>query len=311
MARFSIKSIKDKYGKFILVGSVVFLLGLILNFPVHRLAPLVTTMIEKNTGYQISAAEMSIIMPPGISMKQVHVQGPPLMGVPVNHDFESIKVYPSVMSLLTYFTKKSLGISFKVQRGKEKWSGSTAHGPKYTDISITAKNLDYTISQELGHFQPMLAGQTLNVTSKFGFSLDFESPTEELMKNDFTKASGSLKVRSKNTTVESGMVGDLTFDDTAIICNLEKGKLAIEDVHLRGEKLTVDIEGSIDIQKVAQASKIEKADISLFVDPSLSQLASMVQMASTMNSLSFADSKMNFRISGPINNLQKWRVTDL
>ncbi|MCB1196821.1 MAG: type II secretion system protein GspN [Bdellovibrionota bacterium] len=311
MAQFSIKSFREKYGRFILVGSIVFFIGLILHFPVQRLAPLITTMIEKNTGYQISASEIAITMPPGLDMQDVYVQGPPIMDIPVNHYFESVKLYPSVMSLLTYFTKKSLGISFKVQRQKERWSGTVAYGPKFTDIKVKAKNLDYTITQDLGKLNPMLANQSISINSKFDFSFDFDSPTKELTSNDFTKANGAIWLASKDSNMESGLVGKLDFNDSLIKADLKKGTLTIEDIHLTGEKLSLAIEGGLNLQKSIDASKIDKADINLFIDPSLEQLVGMISMVGSMNQLAFQDNVMKFRISGPINNLPKWRVTSL
>ncbi|MCB0272364.1 MAG: hypothetical protein KDD46_05060, partial [Bdellovibrionales bacterium] len=194
MVKISFQHIKEKYGRFILVGLCVFLIGLVIHFPVHRLAPMITSMIERNSGYQIQASQMSIVMPFGLSMKDVWIQGPPIMNVPVNHKFESVKLYPSITSLLTYVAKKSLGVSFKADRGAEKWNGSVALGPKYTDVSLRGSDLDYSFIVPLEQYNPMLAGQTVTISSRFRFELDFEAPTPDLQLGDFTKATGALSL---------------------------------------------------------------------------------------------------------------------
>jgi|GEM_PF-5063509 len=311
LKKFSFKAFRKKYGRFILIGWLVFSVGLIINFPVARIAPMLLNIIEKNTGYQITANDISIVLPLGLAMKDVHVQGPPVMDIPVDEDLAFLNIYPSIKSLLTYLTKKSLGLSFKAQRQNEKWSGSAAYGPKYTDITLRAKNLSFKDTIALDQFNAMLAGQVLEVDTVFDIDIDLDAPTPDIQKHNWTKAKGALNVLSKNTQLNNAMLGDLMFDDSLIKANLNKGSLTLDDIHFHSYQLKLDIDGSLKINKNPSASKLERADISLFIDPELAQLVSMVEMVGNLNQLSFKDSVMKFRVSGPINNVSKWRVTDL
>lgn len=311
MARFSLQSFRQKYGRYITVGLIVFIVGLIYHFPITRLSPLILQTIEKNSGYRIQATHISIVMPIGLEMENVRVQGPDIGNVPVDHKFESIRLYPSVMSLLTYVSKKSLGLRFKADRGNERWSGVVAYGPKYTDVSISGKHLDYSIIIPLDEYNAMLANQTLTISSKLALDFSFEGPSAEIQSGDLTNASGSFELTSKDTSLENMLVGKLDFTDTLIQAQLDKGLLELPDVHMLGDKLELDIEGALKLKKSLQASTITKADIRLFVDPSLTQLASMVEMLGNMNKVQVTNSTMNFRISGPVNNVSSWRVTNL
>lgn len=311
MARFSFTSFRQTYGRYILVGAVVFVLGLIVHFPVYRLAPMMTEIIEKNSGYRVEPDQMSVVMPLGIAMTNVKVQGPNIGNITVDYFFESIRLYPSIGSLLTYVSKKSLGVSFRADRGKERWSGSAAYGPKYTDVDLKGSNLDYSIIYPLDEFNAMMVNQTLTLSSKFDFEINLEGPTPELSRGDLTKAQGSFWMTSKDTTVENALLGEIALNDTGIEATLDNKVLTVEDAHFLGERFEMDIEGAINLQPNLQASKIDKADIRIFVDPALSQLHFMVQNMASANQVQFENATMNFRISGPVNNMPKWRVTNL
>lgn len=306
-----IKNCFARHGRYLWVGLTVFSLGLLLHFPLHRLTPMVTQTIEKNTGYQIQATEIHFALPFGLYLEDVYVVGPPIMNTEIDVHLNSLRIYPSILSFVTYLTKKSLGVTFRAKKGPENWSGTVAYGPKVTDIQVSADNLDYSIILPLEQYNMMLANQTLDIRSKFDFDFRLEGATQEIQMGDFSKAQGYFKLASKETQMTTILTGTMTFEDTKIASTLQKGILEVSDLHLRGKDLKVDLLATLTLQKLFQNSRLDKADFTIFIDPSLDQLTSMAEMIGSMNQISMNDSTFRFRVSGPINNIANWRVTNL
>jgi type II secretion system protein N len=307
------------YGKYIWVGLIVFLIGLVLNFPIARMVPWMTQTIEKQTGYQIQMDEVDIVFPLAIDAKNVTVQGPGMLPlnngrvipIPETFTLDTLRLSPSWMSLLTYASKRSVGFGFVATQNAMKISGSVAHGPKYTDVSIQGKNIPYEAQINLGAASPMLQGQVLDIQSSMNVDFWVEAATPLIQKGDWTKAEGGLTVKSKNLFLETALTGPLTFDRTDIELKMDQGKITIDPLNALGEHLQLKSNGLISINKNAINSKIDKLDVRLTMDETLSQLKSMVEIGASTQQLQMQGDTLSFRISGPLNNPMRLKAINL
>lgn len=315
----SIKKWHKSYGRYVWIGLIVFFIGLIFNFPVHRLTPWVAQTIEKQTGYQVEMEEIDIVFPLALRAKNVRVQGPetlPLANgrvIPIPEEFslDTLRVSPSWMSLLTYVSKRSMGIHFSATLDAMKLSGFIAHGVKYTDISFKGKNIPYQAQIDLGSTNPMLQGQTLEIRSTVQVDLDFSGETPNIQKGDWTQTEGSLSFSSKNLFLETALTGALAFDTFLLEGELEQGKISIDPFNALGEHLQLKSSGLINVNKNMINSKIDKWDVRLTIDDTLAQLKSMVQIGASTQQLEMQGDTLSFRLSGPLNNPTRLKAINL
>lgn len=302
-------NLKDwkKYSKYIAIGSVVFILGLLFHFPLERFGSVITATIQKETGYIVQAEKLSFTLPIGVSAKKVSIQSPPAGPQTLMLQLDQLTLRPSVFALLVYPFRKAIGFSYSAKRGKENWSGSASFGKVDTSLDVTAKNFEWNGVFPLDQ-NPMLAGKTVVIHTTVDIDLSISGKTVELQQGNLANAEGSLEISSKKTDIEAPMVNNLAFNNIAVDTDLKKGLLTIKKLDAIAPNLSAKATGSIKVEPFFPNSQL-KLDVQAKSDPNDTNITSLLQLVGSLyNVQAGADGTLALKINGPLNSPDRMSI---
>lgn len=297
-----------KYSKYIILGLVVFILGLLFHFPLERFGSVITATVQRETGYIVQSEKLSFTLPIGVNAKKVVIQSPPGGPQPLMLQLDQLTLRPSVLALLTYPFRKAIGFSYSAKRGKENWSGSASFGPENTSLDVEADNFEWTGTFPLDQ-NPMFAGKTLVVRTVVNIDLSIKGKTIELQQGNLANAEGSLEISSKKTDIEAPMVNSLAFNKVDLDTDIKKGLLTIKKLEVVAPNISANANGDIKVEPFFPNSRI-KLDLQVKADPSDTNISSLLQLVGSLyNVQATPDGTMALKINGPLNSPERMSIT--
>lgn len=295
-----------EYSNYLTIGIVVFILGILFHFPLERFSSILTSTIQKETGYIVQVEKLSFTLPIGVTAQNVKIQPPPgappfLLGI------EKLTVRPSVFALLTYPIRKSFGFSYKAVRGKETWAGSASIGREKMDVDVRVKNFEWTGSFPMDPNTPF-AGQSVSLKTIVNLDLEISGKTVALQQGNLSEAEGLLEIHSSKTDIEAPVVKQLNMTDFTFESKLKKGNLDINKFNFTAPNLSAKSSGSIKIEPFFPNSKI-KLDAQLKADPSDQALSTSLQTIGTLfNIIPASDGTITLKVNGPLNSPERLSI---
>jgi type II secretion system protein N len=300
-----IMSLKQ-HSKYLIVGAIVFVLGLFVHFPLERFGNVITTTIQKNTGYLVQMEKLSLTLPIGVHGENVRVQSPPNVQ-PFTLMIDEITIRPSIIALITYPFRKTVGFSYSAVRGKEKWAGSASLGNVNSSISVDVKNFEWSGSFPLDG-NPMLAGQSVNINTTIDLDMELDGKTISLQQGNLSEAAGYLIVKSKKLDIEAPMVKVLNINQFNLDTKLEKGALNIKKFDFSAPNLSGKTTGSIKLSPALLDSQLELESV-LKPDPSDTNISSLLTLfGSLYNITPGADGSISLKVNGPLNSPERLTI---
>ncbi len=300
-----IKGLKN-HSTYLIIGGIVFVLGVFVHFPLERFGSVITTTIQRETGYIVQMEKISLTLPIGASAKNVTIQPPPGAD-PFTLLVDKLTIRPSIFSLITYPFRKSMGFSYKAVRGKEVWSGSANLGNENTSVDINVKNFEWAGVFPLDQ-NPMLAGQSLSITTKVNLHVVLSGKTIALQQGNLSEATGSLKIDSNKTDILAPMIKTLNMTEFVLKSDLKKGTLTIDKLDFKAPNLSGKTSGSIKIEPFFPNSKL-KLDAVLKADPSDTNISTLLQLFGSMYNITpTSDDTISLKINGPLNSPERLSI---
>lgn len=293
-----VKGLK-KHSRYLIIGGVVFILGVFFHFPLERFGSVITATIQRETGYIVQMEKLSLTFPIGITASDVTIEPPPSIK-PFTLQINQLIVRPSIFSLMTYPLRKSIGFSYKIVRGKEVWNGSAYLGNENTELLVHVKNFEWAGSFSLDQ-NPMLAGQSVVIKTKLNVDLELSGKTISLQQGNFSEASGYLKMNSSQTDIQAPMIKTLNMTQLNLKSDLKKGTLTIDQLDFQAPNLSGKSSGSIKIEPFFPQSNLTMQAV-LKPDPSDTNISSLLQLFGSLYNISPAsDGTISLKISGSLN----------
>lgn len=295
-----------KHSTYLIIGGVVFVLGVFVHFPLERFGSVITTTIQKETGYIVQMEKISLTLPIGATAQTVEIR-PPAGAEPFVLMVDQLTVRPTIFSLLTYPFRKSIAFSYKAIRGKEIWSGSISMGSEISQVDISVKNFEWSGIFPLDQ-NPMLAGQSLSIKTKLDLDVSLTGKTIALQQGNLSEATGSLEIDSDKTDIEAPMVKSLNMTEFTLKSDLKKGTLTIDKLDFKAPNLSGKSSGSMNIEPFFPNSKLS-LDAVLKPDPSDTNISTLLELFGSMYNITPApDGTMSLKINGPLNSPERLSI---
>ncbi|MEZ4845890.1 MAG: type II secretion system protein GspN [Bdellovibrionota bacterium] len=294
-----IKSLRQQ-GKYLVIGGIVFVMGLFVHFPLERFGNIITSTIQKNTGYIVQMEKLSLTLPIGVHGENVTIQPPMNAGQPFLLTIDELTIRPSILALITYPFRKNIGFSYKAKRGKEIWSGSADMGSTTSSLAVNVKNFEWTGSFPLDA-NPMFQGQSVNIQTTVNLDLELEGKTISLQQGNLSEANGFLEITSKKLDIEAPMVKMLNINQFNLDTKLDKGTLNIKKLDFSAPNVSGKSKGNIKLSPSFIDSQLDLEAV-LKADPSDANISSLLSLfGSFYNIVPGADGSISLKINGPLN----------
>ncbi|MEZ4704675.1 MAG: type II secretion system protein GspN [Bdellovibrionota bacterium] len=302
-----LSSIK-KISTYIILGVVVFFIGLLFHFPMERVSQLITYQIERQTGYVINPEEVSFALPLGIQAKNVEIRGVFVNGqeIPLMLDEVTLRVSP--ISAITFPLKKTGSASFYARRKKETIRGQVSLGKETMDAELQIK--DFMVDQvfALDGVDPMLTGSQIAIKSPISVEVQLVGNTTSISQGNLSVAQGSALISSNDVLVNAPFAGEIQLEQLKIDASLDNGNLEIKSASLYGPKIELKASGEIKLAPYVMNSRM-KLEIRIKADPNDPQLGSLMPMIASMNGLAIdSTGSLNMTITGAFNDPQRISV---
>jgi type II secretion system protein N len=296
-----------QHGKYLIVGTIVFVLGLFVHFPLERFGNIITSTIQKNTGYIVQMEKLSLALPIGFHGEVIKIQPPANAPQQFLLVIDELTIRPSVFALLTYPFRKSLGFSYKAKRSKEVWSGSASMGNTNSSIDVNVKNFEWVGSFPLDN-NPMLAGQSVNIKTTVDLDVELNGKTISLQQGNLSEATGHLEVKSKKMDIEAPMIKMLNINQFNFDSKLEKGSLTIKKFDFTAPNLSGQTKGSIKLLPSFIDSQLDIESV-LKADPTDTNLSSLLSLfGSLYNIVPGSDGSISLKVNGPLNSPERLTI---
>lgn len=285
---------------YLVVFIVVFVLGVLFHFPLERFGSVITSTIQKQTGYVVQMEKMSLTLPIGIHATNVKVQPPATSGQAFILNVDEMTFRPSIIGYILYPIRKANSFSFKAVRGKEVWNGSASLGPENTSVDVSVKNFKWQGTFPLDP-NSMFAGQFISVDTTVDADLELDGKTAAIQNGNFSEAAGSFEVHSKKTDVEAPLVKSVNMTALDIESKLKKGTLDISKLDFKAPNLSAKSSGNIKVAPFFANSRLSldsviKADPQ---DPNISILLPMLEQILKISATS--DGTISLKVNGVLN----------
>lgn len=292
---------------YVILFSIVFGLGMLFHFPLEKFSSVLTTNIQRQTGYIVQMEKMSLTFPVGLTAQTVRIQPPPGTPDPFVLNIDKLTVRPSLWALVTYPFRKAVGFSYKAIRGKETWSGSASLGNENSSVDISVENFNWSGVIPLDQ-NPMFAGQVVKIDTTVNIDLSLAGKTVALQQGNLSEAEGSLDIHSKKTDIEAPFVKVLNMSDFTLESVLKKGSFDINKLNFTAPNLSGKSSGNIKIEPFFPNSKL-KMDVTLKADPSDPNLSASLQAAGALlNVTPTPDGTISLKINGPLNSPERLSI---
>ncbi|HLG20190.1 MAG TPA: type II secretion system protein GspN [Bdellovibrionota bacterium] len=248
------------FAKYIALGSVVFFIGVVWNFPYERIRDTLTSSLKRQTGYMIDMSTLSPALPIGFKAANARVQGPPLGTLPVDIEFDELRITVSPFSLFLYPFRKSLSLSYSAERQKNVWSGNASLGKDEVSFKIKTKELKLKQSIPMEQINPLFAGSDVTMAANVGLSASLSGSRPSVMRGDLSAAEGKIAFTASEVTVKGPVVNHgfntLRFDKVTLDARMQKGKLDVNAITLSGPDIAGTANGSLKIDPYFPRSQL-------------------------------------------------------
>lgn len=296
------------YSRYLIVGVIVFFLGILWHFPLERFGSVITNTIQKETGYLVQFEKLSLTLPIGIHAQNVLIQSSPSSGQAIMLQLDHLTLRPSIFALLTYPFRKAVGFSYKALRGKEIWAGSANFGKENTSVDIAAKNFEWTGSFPLDQ-NPMFAGKTLGIQTTVNIDVTLRGKTIAIQQGNLSEAEGKIELHSKKTDVNAPMVNQVSFSNVTFESTLKKGTLEVKKIGLTSPTLTAEAKGNINVAPFFPNSQMT-LEGKIKADEKDPNMVALVQLfGSLYNIQPGSDGTLALKINGLLNSPERLSIT--
>ena len=303
MKFFPSKKTLVQLGWYFSLGTVVFVIGMIWNFPYERLKERLTKTLTKSTGYQFDMEELSPVLPLGFVAKNARIIGSGFASRPLNIEFDSLKIKANPFTLILCAIQKNVCASYDIQRKQARWIGDFSYGPNQTSVNVNTKNLKIKETLSMEDFNPLFYGSDLKVESMLILSTTLTGETGLLQRGDLSTSNGNLTFTANNTVIDAPVVKRLDFDKITIEALLEKGTLNIKSIALSGPTITGKANGFLKLDPYIQRSQLTM-DVKMTINEKAGSIRTLVQTYAPSQGIRMDENgTIAMKVSGPLNRL--------
>lgn len=295
------KAMLKAASQYLLIGSLVFAIGLFWHFPYDRFRQLLTSWIAKSTGYTIQMDSFSPVLPLGIKARNVEIQSPSFGRLPFNLELDSIRATLSPISAPLCFIKNKCWGSYSVMWKKERWKGNYDFGPESSAFKLRTKNLKLDHSFPLGGMNPTLYGSDLKIQGVISFETGLNGNTPALFKGDLSTSDGMLKLRAQKGSIKAPLLKPIPFDSLAVEAEMKEGAIDIKSIKIASPSVSGNASGSLKISPFYPRSQLS---LSVKLTISDKEIKTLAQTFATQQGLKVDERGVTaIKITGPLNRL--------
>jgi type II secretion system protein N len=269
--------------KYLLLGGVVFAVGLVWNFPYERIRETLTAGLSRQTGYRFDVETLSPALPIGFVAKGARVLGPAIGDSQVDLELDRLKLTLSPATLLYPF-RKVVVASYTADRKKDRFWGSVSLGRERSALEFQTKNFKFEEAFPLGQIDPMLTSSELKLAGSLTADLSVGGLTQALQQTDFSLADGEVTLTGANITIEAPVLKSISFDKVTVEAVLQKGTLNVKSIALTGPEMTAKGSGSVKIEPFYRRSQIN-LEAKITIDPKANNLKTIFELFAAQKGL--------------------------
>jgi type II secretion system protein N len=294
--------------KYILIGSTVFAVGMVWNFPYERIRDTLTGTLTRRTGYRFDMEKLSLAIPLGFEAEKARVQGPPFGGQPVDLTFDSLRATVNPFSLLGYVFTKSVTVSYAALQEKTRWKGSIGFGKEDASADLATKDWKLKQTIPLGDLNQVMAGSEAKVAATIALTAGMSGKFMALRVGDLSNATGDISLGLTGVTIDAPLVKQLRFDKIQIEGKLEKGKLNVKSITLAGPDITGTANGTINVSPYFPNSQLD-LDAKLTLTDKVTELRTLISTMGAPLGLRVNEQGVTaFKVSGAMSSLDRMIV---
>ena len=278
MQRFSqLLAILKKNAKLVFLGTAVFLVGLVWNFPFDKIKEAIQAAVYNQTRVVLEVSTLRPALPLGFEFIGPRVSNLRLGAKTMAFDLDSLSLTVSPWSALTFALAKSGTVSFDAAKQTFRASGGLSTGKKTSGLAIRLRNLKVDETFALPSNDPFSgSGMEVGFVGTAEGRIEAELDTSGMQKQDYSGLEGDGKITLTSVTVRTPLLGPLEFQKVILDVKASKGTLDIRSITLAGNKLSGKGSGSIKINPYFPQSSI-KLDATLNFSDEAGQLKSLIQ----------------------------------
>ncbi len=262
---------------YLIVGFVVFCIGVVWNFPFERIQNVILGQIQKQTGINITAQTLSLALPIGFKAERVSIENLPISNDINSLQLDALKLSVSPWSAMTLVFFKTGTLYFDLKKDKGRLSGQLSK-TKNT-VKVTAKPKDLFLDHVFEFTDPNTqSSYPLGVKASISGDANVELDSSALQTGQFTSLTGNIKIKSLAAKITPPLMQELSFDQVQIESAMDQGKINLKSLALEGSQLNFKSSGSIELKPVLVRSTV-KLDGQLSIQKDGESLKSLITMA--------------------------------